>query len=504
MPQFVDVEFIALDQLAADAGTLVVFAAADLAMGPKATALTEPASASLKRAAESAKFKGKSGSTLDLLAPGALAVDRLVVVGVAPDKEPAGHRFVTLGGTVMGKLKGTQAATIVFDIADAGPGDAADLMLGLTLRAYRFDKYKTKKKKDEAESEQPVSVRIAVADVAAVKRAAEGRAAVSEGVQLARTLVNEPPNVLFPEEFARRASELQALGVTIEVFDEAALADIGMGALLAVGQGSEYASRVVMMRWNGAADAASQPIAFVGKGVCFDSGGVSIKPGAGMEDMKGDMGGAACVTGLMHALAARKAKANVVGIIGLVENMPDGKSYRPGDILTSLSGQTIEVINTDAEGRLVLADLLWYVQDKVKPAFMINLATLTGAIIVALGTEHAGLFSNDDALSQKLLSAGVATGEKVWRLPLSPSYDKLIDSKFADMKNTGGRHGGSITAAQFLQRFVNDVPWAHLDVAGTAMGAPADEINQSWAAGWGVRLLDRLVADHCEGRTDAA
>ncbi len=284
----------------------------------------------------------------------------------------------------------------------------------------------------------------------------------------------------------------------VEILDEPAAAKIGMRALArrGAGVGLREPRRRDALERRRRPDA--RPVAFVGKGVCFDSGGISLKPGSGMEDMKGDMGGAACVVGLMHALASRKAKANVVGIIGLVENMPDGKAQRPGDIVTSLSGQTIEIINTDAEGRLVLADLLWYVQDTYKPTFMVNLATLTGAIIVALGTEHAGLFSNSDELSGRLFEAGKHTGEKVWRLPLSPAYDKLIDSKFADMKNTGGRHGGSITAAQFLQRFVNDVPWAHLDVAGTAMGAPADEINQSWAAGWGVRLLDRLVSDHYE------
>ena len=500
MPHTVDVEFIAFDQAAAGAGqgTLVVFAdGADLAFGTAAASLLARAKATVSRAAATAKFKGKSGSALDLLAPADVAADRLLVVGMASDKALPGHRFVTLGGSVMGKLKQAGTALVVFDPPEATAKDAADFMLGVMLRAYTFDKYKTKKKED-GEADQALKLRIAVADVAAARAAAAGRNAVGEGVLLARTLVNEPPNVLFPEEFARRAAELTALGVEIEVFDEAALGGIGMRALLAVGQGSEFGSRVVVMRWRGGADRESQPVAFVGKGVCFDSGGISLKPGAGMEDMKGDMGGAACVVGLMHALAGRRAKANVIGVIGLVENMPDGKAQRPGDIVTSMSGQTIEIINTDAEGRLVLADLLWYIQDKYKPQFMINLATLTGAIIVALGTEHAGLFSNNDELSQKLLTAGVETGEKVWRLPLSPSYDKLIDSKFADMKNTGGRHGGSITAAQFLQRFVNDTPWAHLDVAGTAMGAPADEINQSWAAGWGVRLLDRLVSDHYE------
>jgi leucyl aminopeptidase len=252
------------------------------------------------------------------------------------------------------------------------------------------------------------------------------------------------------------------------------------------------------MRWNGAGSDKTAPLAFIGKGVCFDTGGISIKPAANMEDMKGDMAGAACVVGLMQALASRKAKVNAIGAIGLVENMPSGEAQRPGDIVKSMSGQTIEIINTDAEGRLVLADVLWYVQDKYKPQFMIDLATLTGAILIALGNEYAGLFSNDDELSARLAAAGTATGEKVWRMPLAPAYDKLIDSKFADMKNVGGRNAGSITAAQFLQRFVNDVPWAHLDIAGTGMSSPQTDINQSWGSGWGVRLLDRLIADQYE------
>ena len=373
---------------------------------------------------------------------------------------------------------------------------AADFAQGLQLRAYRFDRYKTKKKDDE-DKREPAVVTLAVADVAAVRERAAASAGVADGVELARTLVNEPPNVLYPVEFARRASELSRLGVAVEILDIPALERLKMGALLGVGQGSAHESRVVVMRWNGGGGAP--PVAFVGKGVTFDTGGISIKGAAGMEDMKGDMAGAACVVGLMHALAARKAKVDAVGVIGLVENMPDGKAQRPGDIVTSMSGQTIEIINTDAEGRLVLADALWYVQDRFKPRFMIDLATLTGAILVALASEHAGLFSNDDELAARLHAAGKATGEKVWRLPLTPNYDKLIDSKFADMKNTGGRHAGSITAAQFLQRFTNDTPWVHLDIAGTGMGSPADDINQSWGSGWGVRLLDRLVADHYEG-----
>jgi leucyl aminopeptidase len=284
----------------------------------------------------------------------------------------------------------------------------------------------------------------------------------------------------------------------VEILDEKAMTKLGMGALLGVGQGSARESRLVAMRWRGSKAKKSKPVAFVGKGVCFDSGGVSIKPAAGMEDMKGDMGGAACVVGLMHALARRKAKVNAVGVIGLVENMPDAGAYRPGDILTSMSGQTIEVINTDAEGRLVLADALCYVKKTDDPRFIVDLATLTGAIIVALGHENAGMFANDDELAARLTSSGLATGETVWRMPLGAAYDKLIDSKFADMKNTGGRNGGAVTAAQFLKRFVDDTPWAHLDVAGVAMGSPSSEINTSWGSGWGVRLLDRLVADHYE------
>jgi leucyl aminopeptidase len=274
-----------------------------------------------------------------------------------------------------------------------------------------------------------------------------------------------------------------------------------MNALLGVGQGSRRDSRLVVMRWNGGRKGEA-PVAFVGKGVCFDTGGISIKPAAGMEDMKGDMAGAACVVGLMHALARRKARVNAVGVIGLVENMPDGNAQRPGDIVTSMSGQTIEIINTDAEGRLVLADALWYTATKFKPKFMVDLATLTGAIIVALGHENAGLFSNDDTLAGRLIKAGIETGEPVWRMPLAKEYDKQIDSKFADVKNTGGsRWGGAITAAQFLQRFVvAKTAWAHLDIAGTGFDSRQGEINRSWGSGWGVRLLERLVADHYEDR----
>jgi leucyl aminopeptidase len=342
-----------------------------------------------------------------------------------------------------------------------------------------------------------VTITLAVASVTAVRKAYAARDAVANGVVFARDLINEPANVLYPEEFAQRVTSLKKLGVAVEVLDVAAMKKLGMNALLGVGQGSVHESRCVIMRWNGGRK-GGEPIAFLGKGVCFDTGGVSIKPAGGMEDMKGDMAGAACVVGLMQTLAARKARVNAVGAIGIVENAVDGNAQRPGDIVTSMSGQTIEVINTDAEGRLVLADVLHYVNKRFNPKFMIDLATLTGAIIIALGHEYAGLFANDDKLAERLLKVGARTGEKLWRMPVGPEYDKAIESKFADMKNVGGRPAGSITAALILSRFVDKTPWAHLDIAGTGMGSPQNDINKSWGSGFGVRLLDRLVAEYYE------
>ena len=455
----------------------------------------------VSRAAATNQFKGKSGSTLDILEPEGLKASRLIVVGAGKLAAMKDNDFVKLGGAAAGKLRaGSDPVTIIAEMPNGAlkPDQAAAIAAGVRLRAYKFDRYKTKKK-DGEEAPLRADVSIAVSDVSAARKAFADRARIVDGVIIARELVNEPPNVLYPEEFARRASALRKLGVAVEILDVKAMRKLGMGALLGVAQGSSRPGRTVIMRWNGG-KRDDQPVAFVGKGVCFDTGGISIKPAGSMEDMKGDMGGAACVVGLMHALAARKAKVNAVGAIGLVENMPDGNAQRPGDIVTSMSGQTIEIINTDAEGRLVLADVLWYVAKKFKPKFMVDLATLTGAIMVALGTEYAGLFSNNDELAERLTQAGIATGERVWRMPLGPEYDKQIDSQFADMKNTGNRHGGSITAAQFLQRFVDDTPWAHLDIAGTAMGAPKSDINQSWSSGYGVRLLERLVAEYYEGK----
>jgi leucyl aminopeptidase len=521
MSEPIKIDYVALSTLKGnaptrgDAGaTLVVFASSGLELGTATRSfLGADGEALVAKAAAAAKFKGKVGGTLDVIAPAGLAADRLIVVGVGGSKKADANNetekasakekpfdLANLGGTVAGKIGRAGTGIVLFDlpreIVDPA-GAAAEFALGLRLRDYRFDLYKTKKK-DDAEENGGARVTIAVADPEAAKAAASAHGAIADGIITARSLVNEPPNVLYPESFADRARALEHLGVEVEILDEAAMRKLGMGAILGVSQGSARPGRIVVMRWNGAAGSSEPPVAFIGKGVTFDTGGISIKPSGGMEDMKGDMAGAACVVGLMQALAGRKAKVNAIGAIGIVENMPGPEAQRPGDIVTSMSGQTIEIINTDAEGRLVLADVCWYIQDRYKPRFMIDLATLTGAILVALGQEHAGLFSNDDELSDRILAAGKATGEKLWRMPLAPAYDKLIDSKFADVKNSGGRHAGSITAAHFIQRFVNDTPWAHLDIAGMGMASPANDINQSWGSGWGVRLLDRLVADHYE------
>jgi leucyl aminopeptidase len=483
-------------------GALVVFCDDTLKFGPATTKLLGDAAATVKRAAATSKFTGKSAATLDLLAPDGIKASRLIVIGTGKSADLKETDLLKFGGVLAGKIASSGDAVSVMAEFAAGaiqPDQAASIASGVLLRAYKFDRYKTKKKDGDDADAGSVAVSIAVGDVAATKKAFLSHGYVADGVMLARELVNEPPNVLFPAEFARRAGELKKLGVIVEVLDVKAMEKLGMGALLGVSQGSVRPGRMVIMRWNGGKK-GEQPVAFVGKGVTFDTGGISIKPAGSMEDMKGDMGGAACVVGLMHALAGRKAKANVIGAIGIVENMPDGNAQRPGDIVTSMSGQTIEIINTDAEGRLVLADVLWYVAKKFKPKFMVDLATLTGAIMVALGTEYAGMFSNNDELAERLSTVGQTTGERVWRMPLGPEYDKQIDSQFADMKNTGTRNGGSITAAQFLQRFVDGTPWAHLDIAGTAMGAPKTEINQSWGSGYGVRLLDRLVADYYEAK----
>jgi leucyl aminopeptidase len=480
-------------------GVLVVFCDEGLKFGSATRQVLAETGDLVTRAAAAERFKGKRASTLDIVAPTGLEVSRLVVVGIGKVRELKARDFMKVGGVAMGKVpKSAEEATIIADLPGGAvkPDSLAELALGMRLRAYSFDRYKTKRKEGE-EKPAETEVTIAVANVAPVRKAYAAREAVANGVDFARDLVNEPANVLYPVEFAERALTLKKLGVAVEVLDVAAMKKLGMNTLLGVAQGSENEPRFVVMRWNGGKK-GTNPIAFIGKGVCFDTGGISIKPAGSMEDMKGDMAGAACVVGLMQALAARKAKVNVVGAIGIVENSVDGKSQRPGDIVTTMSGQTIEVINTDAEGRLVLADVLHYVNTRFKPKFMVDLATLTGAVIIALGHEYAGLFSNDDRLADRLLKAGRQTGEKLWRMPVGPEFDKQIESKFADMKNVGGRPAGSCTAALILSRFVDKTPWAHLDIAGTGMGSPQNDINKSWGSGFGVRLLDRLVADHYE------
>lgn len=483
-------------------GTAVVFLDADLRGGAVVSELFSGDPDRIAHLAKIAGFTGKKATVIDLIAPADMPVDRLLVVGLGATAELSEADWLKLGGSVYLALQNakTSDAMIVMETADGEVPDAAaaaTFAMGLKLRAYKFDTYKSKKS-DADSKPTAIKVQIGVADTRAAKKAWAAKDGIADGVCLARDLVNEPANILGPVEFAKKAAELEELGVDVEILGDKELKKLQMNALLGVAQGSVKPSRLVVMRWNGGKKGAA-PAAFVGKGVVFDTGGISIKPAGGMEEMKGDMGGAATVVGVLHAVAARKAKANVIGVIGLVENMPDGNAQRPGDIVTAMSGTTIEILNTDAEGRLVLADALWYTQEKYKPACLIDLATLTGAVIVALGHHHAGLYANDDDLAAKITAAAEATSEAVWRMPLSKDYDKMIDTPNADVKNTGGRWAGSITAAQFLQRFVKDgVSWAHLDIAGTAFSAPKTDISQGWASGYGVRLLDRYIADNHE------
>jgi leucyl aminopeptidase len=490
---------------AVDSGAWVVGATEGAGLLPAAVKADRAAGGAITRAMPSSRFAGKAGQVLVVLAPAGVGAARIIVVGLGKPEKFDGATAESTAATAIGKLKGSADTHVVFEIdvpkgaKVKGAALAAHLALGAKLKSYAFNQYRTKDLEDH--ESKLTNITILTGDATGARRAWSRLEAVADGVYLARDLVNEPPNVLAPVEFARRAKALAKTGLKVTVLGEAEMKKLGMNALLGVGQGSERESQLVVLQWNGARRKDAAPVAFVGKGVCFDSGGLSLKPGAAMMGMKGDMGGAAAVIGTMRTLAARRARVNAVGVIGLVENMPDGKAQRPDDVVKSASGQTIEILNTDAEGRLVLADALWYAQTKFKPKFVIDLATLTGAILIALGQENAGLFSNDDRLSGHLTEAGKAVGEPVWRLPLSRAYDKLIKSKIADMKNIGGQYAGSITAAQFLQRFVQEkMPWAHLDIAGVAwQDGEQKPLIPSWSTGWGVRLLDRLVADHYEG-----
>jgi len=487
------------------AGAVVVGAVEGGAFLPAAARLDKASGGALARALKVSRFTGKTGQMVEVLAPAGIAASRLLLVGLGKPESLDEKGLETLGAQIAGRLYGAgeSQAAVEIDVPKGAKVKkaelAAHLAFGAKLKSYAFDKYRTRNL-DEYEKKLK-ALRIVTPDVAAAEKAHAGLAAVAEGVFLARDLVNEPPNVLYPEEFARRVkAQLSKLGVRIEILGEAEMKKQGFGALLGVGQGSARESQLVVMQWNGAKKSA-KPFALVGKGVCFDSGGLSIKVGTGMQGMKGDMAGAACVAGTLLTLARRKARVNVVGVVGLVENMPDGGAFRPDDVLTSLSGQTIEVLNTDAEGRLVLADALTYTQRRFAPKAVIDLATLTGAIVATLGFEHAGVFSNNDQLVQRIQAAGRFTGERVWQLPLDPFYDKMIRSKIADMKNIGGANSGAITAAQFLKRFIEkDTVWAHLDIAGVAwQDGEQKPTIPSWGTGWGVRLLNRLMKEHYEG-----
>jgi leucyl aminopeptidase len=454
------------------------------------------------RAMNNGRFEGKKDQTLTLIAPSGMGISRLVLIGVGKAKEIDDLKMQGFGGVAVAQLQssGEAGAEIAVDVlpdSPLSPGEAAaNIAFGARLRSYRFDKYRTKEKKEEKPSLRKLS--ILVEDLTVARKAYQPLDSVAQGVEFTRDLVSEPANIIYPESLAEKAKELTELGVEVEILGEKEMKKLGMGALLGVGQGSKRDSQLVIMRWNGATP-ETKPIAFIGKGVTFDSGGISIKPSGGMEEMKWDMAGAGAVIGAMKAIAARKAKSNVIGVVGLVENMPSGAAQRPGDVVRSMSGQTIEVINTDAEGRLVLADALWYCQDRFKPSLMIDLATLTGAIIIALGYEYAGLFASDDKLADNIAAAGKAVAEPVWRLPMGEAYDKMINSDIADMKNTGdGRSAGSITGAQFVKRFTNNVPWAHIDIAAVAWGKKDGPVTPKGATAYGVRLLDRFVRDFHE------
>jgi leucyl aminopeptidase len=444
-------------------------------------------------AARLARFEGEAGVIVEHCFVEGEAGRRILLTGIGAGTP---EDYEKAGAALSAKLLTSGTEALVIDATGAPGGHVARLAAGAVLRGWRYDKYRTKL----SDKQKPTLSHLTIVNSdPALTEAWRKASAVIAGMALTRELVTEPANIIYPETFVERCRHLSDVGIDIQVLDEDAMAAAGMGSLLGVGQGSVRASRLLVMKWNGTGGAEKTPVVFIGKGVTFDTGGISLKPGPGMEDMKWDMGGAGAVAGAMLALATRKANAHVIGVCGLVENMPDGNAQRPGDVVTSMSGQTIEVLNTDAEGRLVLCDAMTWAQRNFKPKVMVDLATLTGAMIVALGFEYGGMFSNDDALATQLLNAGTAAGDPLWRFPLGDAYNKLIDSPIADMKNIGPREGGSITAAQFLQRFVEDgVKWAHLDIAGMVWSAKPGAVWDKGATGYGVRLLDRFVADNFE------
>ncbi|MFU8824005.1 leucyl aminopeptidase [Yoonia sp.] len=489
MPTPADIRFTNtdLDQISDATGRIVVFVEMDGRMDASARKINSLTRKAVEKLTASEAFeKLGTGEQMSISYPAGVAADAISVVKLGRRPSVADARKA---GAAIAKAQGGQDLLV---LAGNHPR-AADIALGLALRGYHFDTHKT------GDKPAPTKIRFMVTDPETTAKAAGPMAAIAEGVFFTRDLINEPANVLTTDDFAARLAAMQDLGLDVEILEEADLVRLGMRTLLAVGKGSDSPSKVVVMSWNGG-KAGDAPFALVGKGVVFDTGGISIKPAAGMEEMTMDMGGAGVVAGVMRTLALRKAKANVVGVVGLVENMPSGSATRPGDVVRSMKGDTVEIINTDAEGRLVLADVLWYTQDRFKPSGMIDLATLTGAVLVALGHENAGVFSNNDALCNQFLKAAEAEGEGAWRLPLAESYDALIKSRIADVKNVGGRYAGSITAAQFLQRFVkDDMPWCHLDIAGVAHVTSDTAFAPAGATGWGVMALNRLIADQYEG-----
>ena len=477
-----------------DGGSVALLCIEKQPLAGLAASLDAACGGALSRAMAAAEFSAKKGQTCTVLAPGA-GLQRVVLVGVGAPEDHTLRGMEEAGGVAAAALMRDGQAALAVDGMPAGHAVAA--ALGASLRSYRFDKYRTK---DGADGKPKLAMlQVLTDDPAAAGAAFPGAKALADGAALARDLISEPPNVLNPATMAERCLALTALGVQVEVLGPAELEEKGFGSLLAVSQGSVNEPRVVVMQWMGGTP-GERPVCAVGKGVTFDTGGISIKPAAGMGDMKWDMAGAGAVVGLMAALAGRRARANVVGLVGLVENMPSGSAMRPGDVVRSLSGQTVEVLNTDAEGRLVLADVIWYAHDRFSPAITVDFATLTGAIIVSLGHEYAGLFSNDDTLAARLIAAGGAANEPVWRMPLGDAYDKMIRSDIADMKNIGGRPGGAIIGAQFVQRFVRG-PWAHLDIAGMAWSTKDTATVPKGATAFGLRLMDRLIADHYEAPT---
>lgn len=480
----------------------VLFVNEKLSLHGAGAIIDSATSGHISRAIAASSFTGKPNQTLMISGITGISADRVLLVGVGAEKTLTPRIIEDAAGTALAQLLAAKVITAELHvecfksapIKDAAL--AAHAAFGALLRSYNFDKYRTKIKPED--KPQLTKLLIITSSLEAARKQFAPLKAVAESVHLTRDLVSEPANIIYPETLAAECKKLAKLGLKVEVLGEAEMKKLGMGSLLGVGQGSVRESQLVIMQWLGGKK-GDKPVALIGKGVCFDTGGISIKPAGGMEDMKWDMAGSAAVIGTMRALAARGAKVNAVGVVGLVENMPDGNAQRPGDVVTSMSGQTIEVLNTDAEGRLVLADALWYTQQRFSPRCMVDLATLTGAIIISLGSLRAGLFSNNDKLANQLADAADATDEKLWRLPIGKDYDEMINCDIADMKNiSDGREAGSITAAQFLQRFVNDTPWVHLDIAGVAWSSKSTPIAPKGAVGWGVRLLNHWIEQNYE------